>query len=269
MNCKILQKGKCEITQYYSENHKAIDLVGEEYSLDNIISHDSGTIVEIQDGMENMKGSIGLTSYGNYIKIKHNNEYETLYAHMKKDLNHKRGDYIQKGEIIGYMSDSGNAYGKHLHFEVWKNNQRINPIEFLNKDFPVQNNESMPITYNVGDVVEINGVYVSSDSIEKLRPLVTKGKITKIIKNANNPFLLEDGRIGWINNSVIVNKTRYLSNKQYKGTSIVDALKEINVDSSYQNRTKLAKINNIDSYKGTADQNNKMLSLLKQGILKY
>lgn len=169
------------------------------------------------------------------------------------------------------MSDSGNAYGKHLHFEVWENNQRINPIDFLNKDFPQNIDIQEQYKYKIGDIVEINGVYISSTSTEKLRPLITRGRITKIIENANNPYLLENGRIGWVNDKTIISRTndRYLSNKNYQGSSIVDAIKEINIDSSYAYRSKLASINDIKNYQGTAEQNTYMLNLLKQGILKY
>ena len=61
---------------------------------------------------------------------------------------------------------------------------------------------------------------------------------------------------------------KYLSNKNYKGTSIVDALNQIGVDSSYSYRSKLAQINGITNYRGTAEQNTKMLEMLKNGALK-
>lgn len=61
---------------------------------------------------------------------------------------------------------------------------------------------------------------------------------------------------------------KYLSNKSYKGNSLVDALKQIKVNSSYSYRSKLAKANGIKNYKGTASQNTKLLKLLKQGKLK-
>lgn len=62
--------------------------------------------------------------------------------------------------------------------------------------------------------------------------------------------------------------TKYLSNKTYKGSSIVEALKQIKINSSYSYRSKLAKANGITNYKGTASQNTKLLKLLKQGKLK-
>lgn len=273
MECKILKKRQCEINQYYSNNHQAIDVVGKNYTLDYIIAHSAGKITEIQDGLGNMKGSIGNISYGNYIKIEHQNGYQTLYAHLENGINFKKNQYVEEGQTIGNMGDSGNAYGKHLHFEAWKNNKRINPLEYINKSFiNAEDPINTTIKYKIGDTVEINGVYISSSSKEKLRPLITRGKITKIITDAKNPYLLEDGKIGWVNDNVIISKAdnnRYLSNKTYKGTSIVDALNEINIDSSYQYRSELAKLNNINDYTGTSKQNEMLLNLLKQGKLQY
>lgn len=62
-------------------------------------------------------------------------------------------------------------------------------------------------------------------------------------------------------------KIKYLSNKSYKGKSIVEALQQINVDYSYSYRKKLALVNNIKSYTGTNTQNMRMLNLLKNGKL--
>lgn len=270
MECRVLKNKKCEITQNYSINHKALDIVGENYTLDYITAHSDGIVIIIQDGYENMKGSTGSKAYGNYIKLKHNDDYYTLYAHMKKGLKFKNGDYVTKGTILGYMSDSGNAYGGHLHFEIFNQNNKINPLPYLNKELPTK--VKPMLLYKIGDTVKINGVYISSTSTSKLRPLITKGKITKIIENANNPYLLDNGQIGWVNDNVIINKIteeRYLSNKTYKGFSIVDALNEINIDSSYKYRSELAKINSIENYKGTKEQNIKLLNLLKEGKLKY
>lgn len=265
MECRILKKGKCIITQKYSTSHKAIDIVGNNHTLDSVIAHSDGTIIKVQDGYSNKKGSTGNISYGNYIKINHGTGIDTLYAHLEKGLNYKKGDKLLKGTVIGKMSDSGNAYGKHLHFEVLKNDKQIDPTEYLNKDL-----EKDELNYNIKDKVTINGVYISSTSDKKLTPLITEGIITKILPNVKNPYLLNNGEIGWINDKCIVKENnKYLSNKKYNGSSIVDALKEIKIDSSYVNREKIAQKNNIKDYKGTREQNIQLLNLLKKGLLKY
>jgi hypothetical protein len=195
---RVLKNKECIITNKYSNNHQAIDLVGINHTLDSITSHSDGVVVMIQTGRKNNKGSTGNESYGNFIKIKHNNNFYTLYAHLEY-VTVKLNDSVKKGQIIGYMGDSGNAYGKHLHFEVWKNNKRINPTSYLNKSF--------------------------DDSIY----------YQKYTGNSN---------------------------------SIVDALKSLNIDSSYENRKKIAIINGITNYSGTANQNIKLLNLLKKNKLK-
>lgn len=66
----------------------------------------------------------------------------------------------------------------------------------------------------------------------------------------------------------LVNPVKYLSNKNYKGTSIVEGLRQINVDYSYNYRSKLAQTNGIANYRGTAEQNTQMLKMLQNGTLK-
>ena len=263
MKTRILQSGNCEITQNYNKDHQAIDIVGIEPKIDYVLAHTDGRVIFYQDGYDNLKGSVGNISYGNCIKLDNGNGYDTLYAHMQKGLLVKNGDFVKKGQRLGYMSDSGNAYGKHLHFEVWKNGNRINPTEYLDKELYVNDEYK----YKVGDIVTINGVYVSSTSVNKLVPLITKGTITRIVDNARNPYLLNNGDIGWVNDDTIVGETKYLSNNNYYGNSLVDALEEINVDSSFSYRTKLANVNGISNYTGSAMQNTLMLNKLKQGVL--
>lgn len=263
MRTRILEQRECNITQNYTSNHQATDIVGVNPKLDYVLAHSSGKIIFYQDGYDNLKGSVGNLSYGNCIKIDHGNGFATLYAHMRKNLLVKNGQYINKGDRIGYMGESGNAYGAHLHFEVWKDGVRINPLEYLDKDLYIEG-----LKYKVGDKVTINGVYVSSTSEQKLTPRITTGTITRIVNNVRNPYLLDNGNIGWINDNVIVDNTKYLSNPTYNGTSIVDALNQIKVDSSFNNRSILAELNNIQNYTGTKEQNIKMLDLLKRGLLK-
>ena len=131
--CRVLKSGFCEITQEYGNNHIGIDIVGKNYTIDTVVAHSDGIVTIIQTGGVNNQGSTGNASYGNFIKIEHNNGYQTLYAHLDT-VNVKVGNRVKKGDILGIMGNTGNSYGAHLHFEVWKNNVRINPYEYLNKD---------------------------------------------------------------------------------------------------------------------------------------
>lgn len=68
-------------------------------------------------------------------------------------------------------------------------------------------------------------------------------------------------------NELLKPKYDYLSNTSYTGVSIVDALNEIGIDSSYNYRTKLAEVNGINNYCGSAEQNTELLNKLKNGNL--
>jgi LysM repeat protein len=59
-------------------------------------------------------------TYGNVIFIKHNNNFETVYAHLNKRHIHE-GQAVHKGDTIGLMGNTGKSYGVHLHFEVHEN----------------------------------------------------------------------------------------------------------------------------------------------------
>ncbi len=67
--------------------------------------------------------------YGKYIRIRHNNNYKTAYAHLS---GYKKGIYkgarVNQGEIIGYVGSTGNSTGPHLHYEILFQNKQINPL---------------------------------------------------------------------------------------------------------------------------------------------
>ena len=63
-------------------------------------------------------------------------------------------------------------------------------------------------------------------------------------------------------------RDRYLSAPDYTGNSFTDALRSIQEDASFANRTKLAKLNGIDNYTGSQRQNDELLRLLKEGKLR-
>lgn len=71
-----------------------------------------------------------VNGYGNFIKIRHNSEYETAYGHMHKFASGmKPGTRVKKGQIIGYVGSTGRSTGPHLHFEILRKGQRIDPLK--------------------------------------------------------------------------------------------------------------------------------------------
>ena len=80
--------------------------------------------------------------YGNYVKINHGFGYETLYAHMSKYIV-KKGQKVKRGEVIGFVGNSGISTAPHLHYEVRKDNKKINPVNFYYNDLSPEDYEKM------------------------------------------------------------------------------------------------------------------------------
>ena len=67
---------------------------------------------------------------GNYVKIKHNETYQTQYLHMQKFAkNIKQGSFVQQGQVIGYVGSTGLATGPHVCFRFWKGGQQVDPLK--------------------------------------------------------------------------------------------------------------------------------------------
>lgn len=71
-----------------------------------------------------------VNGYGNFIKIRHSSEYETAYGHLQRFASGIRpGVSVRKGQIIAYVGNTGRSTGPHLHFEILRHGQRINPLK--------------------------------------------------------------------------------------------------------------------------------------------
>lgn len=67
--------------------------------------------------------------HGNFVKIRHNGTFETLYAHMSRFAKGVNvGTVVRQGQIIGYSGSTGLSTGPHLHYEIIKNGQHVNPM---------------------------------------------------------------------------------------------------------------------------------------------
>jgi len=69
------------------------------------------------------------SSFGNYVRIRHANGYETAYAHMSRFARGMRvGARVRQGQVIGYVGTTGRSTGPHLHYEVLRRGQQVNPM---------------------------------------------------------------------------------------------------------------------------------------------
>ncbi len=96
----------------------------------------NGKVVEISK-----RSRVG---YGNKIIIDHGNGYKTLYAHLDK-FNVRRGQKVERGDIIGYVGNTGLSIAPHLHYEVIKNGKKVNPVHYFFKDLSPKEYEEMII----------------------------------------------------------------------------------------------------------------------------
>lgn len=100
----------------YSAMHKGVDFAAP-----------TGTpIYAAGDGV--IEKASRFSSYGNYVKIRHNGTYSTAYAHLSRyGKGIRPGVRVTQGQVIGYVGTTGRSTGPHLHFEVVQNGAQVNP----------------------------------------------------------------------------------------------------------------------------------------------
>jgi murein DD-endopeptidase MepM/ murein hydrolase activator NlpD len=82
------------------------------------------------------------SGYGKHIRIEHGYGYMTLYAHLSR-YNVKVGQQVKRGDLIGFVGSTGRSEAPHLHYEVWKDGSRINPINFYYGSLTAEEFENM------------------------------------------------------------------------------------------------------------------------------
>lgn len=107
------------ITQYYGWRHTGIDLDGDY----------TDPIYAAEDGVVETAGWNN-GGYGLMILIDHQNGYKTRYGHASK-LFVQAGDTVKRGQVIAMIGTTGRSTGTHLHFEVYVNGKRVNPISYI------------------------------------------------------------------------------------------------------------------------------------------
>ena len=102
----------------YTRMHYGIDF-GASYGT-KIYASDGGVVITSEESY----------SYGNYVMIAHGNGRYTLYAHMSQRLV-SVDDVVAQGDVIGYVGATGYATGPHIHFEIYENDERVDPLQFF------------------------------------------------------------------------------------------------------------------------------------------
>lgn len=176
-----------------SDFHLGIDLISAKYGTDYIVAFESGKVV--------YAGYNG--GYGNVVYIDHGNGYQTRYAHQKY-LNVKVGDYVNKGDILGYMGATGNVTGPHVHFEVRINGNTVNPYDYVfnGKQFPIAGDYTGVITYQAYtnrwlpevykcDNTDLGYAGIGNEPITGIRAKCENGKLYMQVSPLNQDYLEE------------------------------------------------------------------------------
>ena len=126
---KVLEKGEHYITLDYGNTysdgsfHKGLDLVAASEAgkgADYICAFADGKVTSYVNTFSGTtKDTHNTASMGNYVIIDHGNGYKTRYMHMLKgSVKVRTGQTVKKGQVIGYMGNTGNSFGRHLHFDI-------------------------------------------------------------------------------------------------------------------------------------------------------
>ena len=122
------------ISSYYGNRpqygyHKGIDIAGPNIFRATIVAVEDGVVTKVNRTDEWGGG------WGYHVIIRHPDGNSTLYAHCDQIVNGLSvGQKVSRGQPIGYVGETGDAYGVHLHFEVWKDSQygqRVDPLPYL------------------------------------------------------------------------------------------------------------------------------------------
>jgi len=92
-------------------------------------SAEIGTPIYATGDGEVIRADSKSSGYGRHIRINHGYGYITIYAHMN-DYNVSVGQKVKRGDLIGFVGNSGRSRGPHLHYEVHLNGERLNPVNF-------------------------------------------------------------------------------------------------------------------------------------------
>ena len=195
------------ITNGYSSSHQAIDLGWHNKQDEPILACADGVVSKIYTD-ETYGG--GLT-----LSIKYDNGYSSDFKHLSKTLVNV-GDRVSQFDEVAIMGNSGWASkGTHLHFNLYKNNKRVNPLEhtYLYPNQEVHEDDKGKILYykgettkkiKKGDKVVINGeLYKGSNDTTPVGKVTNKvTNITRVAEGSKHPYNTT-GDLGWMDENDI------------------------------------------------------------------
>lgn len=119
------------LTQLFTSSHRGIDMAWNSKQGGKnvpVYAVDDGVVYSTKDNDKSGK------SWGNFVKIKHNDGTYTLYAHLRDGIKVKTGQKVKQGDQVGNMGNTGKSGGNHLHYEVYvggaSTSNRKNPLDY-------------------------------------------------------------------------------------------------------------------------------------------
>ncbi len=148
--------------------HYGCDLVGgtdKAATTDYIIALEGGTVTKATNDVE------GTTpSEGNAVVINHGNGISSYYYHLKKgSVKVKKGDTVSRGDVLGYMGNTGNSTGAHLHLGIKADGKWVDPLPYLTGENELGfkrigiNMRTLSYTHRGGDVKTMQSLLNSYD----------------------------------------------------------------------------------------------------------
>ena len=101
-----------------------------------------GTPIYASGDGEISRADNSASGFGKHIRIDHGYGYLTIYAHLSQ-YNVKKGQKVKRGDLIGFVGSTGRSQAPHLHYEVWKDDIRIDPINFYYGSLSAKEFENM------------------------------------------------------------------------------------------------------------------------------
>lgn len=171
------------LTQLFTSKHRGIDMAWNSKQGGKnvpVYAADDGVVYSTKDNDKSGK------SWGNFVKIKHNDGTYTLYAHLKDGIKVKTGQNVKQGDQIGNMGNTGDSKGNHLHYEVYvggaSTSNRKNPLDYtyVYEGQIVHPDDTKKVKYKPTDTPKVD------ERDTKIQELQTKvNELTKEVEENN------------------------------------------------------------------------------------